>query len=88
MKTITSISIRVALILAIFLVGSYDADAQCAMCKAVAEDTMQDGFGVAMGLNYGILFIMFIPYVLLTVLFFTFFRKRIMGFFREFSNIH
>lgn len=74
--------------MAIILIGSYDASAQCAMCKAVAEDTMQDGFGVAMGLNYGILFIMFIPYVLLAVLFFTFFRKQILGFFKEFSNIH
>jgi hypothetical protein len=58
------------------------------MCKAVAEDSMQDGYGIAMGLNSGIMFIMFMPYALLAILFFTFFGGRIKGFLKEFSRIH
>jgi hypothetical protein len=65
-----------------------DISAQCAMCKAVAEDTMNDGFGVAMGLNSGIILIMFVPYALLAILFVTFFGGRIKGFLKEFSRIH
>jgi hypothetical protein len=65
------------------------ADAQCAMCRAVAEDSMYDeSYGYAMGLNSGIIMLMLIPYILLTSLFMLFFRKQIAGFFRSFNNIH
>jgi|TARA_B110000503_G_C7127761_1_gene405448 hypothetical protein len=51
-----------------------DADAQCVMCKAVAEDSASDG-GLGAGLNRGILYLMAIPYVLLSALFFVIYRK-------------
>ncbi|MBK7946522.1 MAG: hypothetical protein IPJ85_15040 [Flavobacteriales bacterium] len=56
----------------------------CAMCKAVAQG--EGVFGgeqaIGRGLNRGILFLMAVPYLLLFLLF----RKRIVGFFKEFAG--
>lgn len=60
----------------------------CAMCKAAVEsaDADQVAFGgetsIGRGLNIGILFLIPVPYILLFLLF----RRKIMGFFREFAN--
>lgn len=60
----------------------------CSMCKAVVESGESSGriFGgeqsVGKGLNLGILYLMAVPYLLLFLLF----RKRIVGFFKEFSG--
>lgn len=59
----------------------------CAMCKATVESQEQGGvFGgqqaIGAGLNKGIIMLMVVPYVLL----FLFFRKRILGFFKEFAG--
>ena len=40
--------------------------AQCSMCKAVAESADGGGFGA--GLNYGILYLMIFPYLIIEVL--------------------
>ncbi len=41
---------------------------QCAMCKAVLESNMQSGEdAVGQGINGGIMYIMFIPYILIAV---------------------
>ncbi len=62
---------------------------QCAMCKAVAEESIDNaGYGIGMGLNTGILFIMSIPYILLTIGLLVFFKSQIKGFIKSFSNIH
>lgn len=50
-------------------------EAQCVMCKAVAEDSASDG-GLGRGLNAGILYLMAIPYLLLGVLAGVFFWRR------------
>jgi LPXTG-motif cell wall-anchored protein len=52
---------------------SADADAQCAMCRAVVESDEKQNFGT--GLNNGILYLMGIPYILLMVLGFFIYRK-------------
>lgn len=45
---------------------SFDLEAQCSMCKAVLESNMQSGEqAVGGGINSGILYIMFLPYLLL-----------------------
>jgi hypothetical protein len=60
----------------------------CSMCKAVVESGEGSGriFGgeqaIGKGLNMGILYLMAVPYLLLFLLF----RKRIVGFFKEFSG--
>lgn len=52
-----------------------DVEAQCVMCKAVAEDSAADG-GLGRGLNAGILYLMAIPYVLLATLGVVFFWRK------------
>lgn len=39
--------------------------AQCAMCKAVLESNLQNGGTAAAGINDGIIYLMFIPYLLI-----------------------
>ena len=64
-----------ALLLAFVLLAvALPADAQCVMCKAVAEDSAADG-GLGAGLNKGILYLMAVPYILLSALFFVLYRK-------------
>lgn len=66
-----------------------EAFSQCAMCKAVAEESIDEaGYGLAMGLNIGILFIMSIPYILLAIVLLVFFKSQIKGFLESFNNIH
>ncbi|HQV74731.1 MAG: hypothetical protein KBA60_05115 [Flavobacteriales bacterium] len=60
----------------------------CSMCKAVVENGENGGniFGgaqsIGKGLNNGILYLMAVPYMLLFLLF----RKKIVGFFKEFAG--
>ena len=56
------VSWTLVLLLGMFL--SFDADAQCVMCKAVAEDSAEDG-SLGRGLNSGIIYLMAIPYVIM-----------------------
>lgn len=57
------------LLLFILMFGfSIDLEAQCAMCKATLESNMQNGEGaVGKGINAGIKYIMFVPYLLMAV---------------------
>lgn len=61
------------------LLFSSDADAQCAMCKAVAETGSNDGIPVSGGINQAILYLMALPYIILFLLF----RKKLVGFYKE-----
>ncbi|MBL7981378.1 MAG: hypothetical protein JNL52_06155 [Flavobacteriales bacterium] len=77
------------IVLVVVLLLPTDLVAQgCAMCKAVVEGGDGGGriFGgeqsIGKGLNSGILYLMAAPYVLLFLLF----RKKIVGFFREFAG--
>ncbi|PCH98137.1 MAG: hypothetical protein COB85_02085 [Bacteroidetes bacterium] len=49
--------------IAALLIGT-DAEAQCAMCKAVVESNQKHGGGIGAGLNSGILYLMAIPYAM------------------------
>ncbi len=54
-----------------------DVDAQCAMCKKVAEDASdQSGQAVGLGLNNGIKYLLVIPYILFGVFLTVFFRRK------------
>jgi len=59
------------------------AEAQCSMCKAVAESSVNGGSRMGQGLNSGILYIMGIPYILLVVAGVLLFRKPVMKKLRE-----
>jgi hypothetical protein len=47
--------------------------AQCAMCKAVIESNPDD---VGKGINNAILYIMVMPYILLGIIAFVFYKKK------------
>ncbi len=62
-----SIWFGILLIIAIFF--PYDVEAQCAMCRASVESNMlADGRQVGAGLNQGILYLMVMPYIILSIL--------------------
>jgi len=63
------------LALVLLILSASDVEAQCVMCKAVAEDSAEDG-SLGRGLNAGILYLMGIPYAIMAFFFFFFFRKR------------
>lgn len=66
---------KIVSVLLLWLVA-IDGFGQCAMCKAVAESNMNGGGGVAAGLNNGILFLMFIPYLLIGTVSYLIYRHR------------
>jgi heme/copper-type cytochrome/quinol oxidase subunit 2 len=75
--------LRVVLSVLFFLLLSAGAYSQCAMCKAAAESDLQNNpNSVAQGLNTGILFLMFIPYLIVGVIF----RNEIILFFKNIRN--
>lgn len=78
-----SLYIALPLLLFVGLLLVQEAEAQCVMCKAVAEKGTDGGEPMAKGLNAGILYLMGIPYLLILSLIFVFFRKRIAAFFRD-----
>ncbi len=55
---------KIVLILTFILI-QVSANAQCAMCKAVLESNMENGGTAAAGINDGIIYLMFIPYILI-----------------------
>ena len=71
----------------LLLVGNMELDAQCAMCKATAESATESiDESIGEGLNNGILYLMGIPYALLLIAVFVFFRKPLARFYRELSH--
>ena len=72
--------ITATLVLLLFAVTAYS---QCAMCKAAAESDLKNNpNSLAKGLNTGILFLMAIPYVIVSIIF----RKDIGQFFKNIGN--
>jgi hypothetical protein len=53
------------LIIAVFLILNYSQSwAQCAMCRATLENNLSNGNpGIATGINVGILYLFFAPYL-------------------------
>ena len=71
MKTIQKITLWI-----LILGGSLLAEAQCAMCKAIAESNSQGGGDIAAGLNSGILYLMIFPYLIIGAVAYAFYRQR------------
>jgi hypothetical protein len=59
--------------LIIVLLFALDANAQCAMCKAVVENGGQE---MAEGINSGITYLMIFPYLLVGILAYVLFRYK------------
>lgn len=64
-------------VVAVYFIGNSYSIAQCAMCKTSAESDLQNGGSVAQGLNTGILYLMAVPYLILMVGGYFFFKKPI-----------
>ncbi len=66
------------LILLILLVALFPltGEAQCAMCKAIAETNQASGSSVADGLNSGIMYLMVFPYLLMGAVGYAIYRHK------------
>ena len=62
MRRPTALRLLILLLMTAAVIGGVEA--QCVMCKAVAEDSAAEG-AVGRGINQGILYIMAVPYILL-----------------------
>lgn len=62
------------IVLAILLVWSLPAEAQCAMCRAVLES--EEGGQAAKGVNNGIIYLMVFPYLLIGGIGYVIYRTR------------
>ena len=72
-------TVSLLLILIVICLFCPDIDAQCAMCKQVAEDASdQSGAAIGLGLNNGIKYLLVIPYILFGIFVLVFFRKKAM----------
>ena len=69
-------SIRIVYLFALFILTT-NSYSQCAMCKSSAESDLQAGGSIAKGLNTGILYLMTIPYLILMLGAYFFFKKQI-----------
>ncbi|MBK5279224.1 MAG: hypothetical protein JJE09_10220 [Bacteroidia bacterium] len=67
---------RVAIvILFIILTSINDVWAQCAMCRASLENNVSNGNpGIALGINFGIMYLFVTPYIAIGVIAFLWFR--------------
>lgn len=53
------------LLLTILVFSVYSANAQCAMCQATAESSMDAGSSAAEGINKGVMYLFFMPWIIL-----------------------
>jgi len=51
-------------------------EAQCAMCKAIAETSQAGGSSIADGLNSGIVYLMAFPYLLMGAIGYAIYRNK------------
>lgn len=69
---------RLLIILALLgcmLLITQDLDAQCAMCKASAEEGAKDGNTQTAGLNAGIMYLLAMPYLAFAVIGYLWYRN-------------
>ena len=67
---------RLTLVITLLLWASLDLMAQCAMCRATLENNVSNGqVGVAAGINFGILYLFIMPYLIVVVLGLLWYKK-------------
>lgn len=60
----------------LFCLFPADITAQCPMCKIAAESNLENGGTAGQGLNSGILYMLLMPYLLIGVLGFIWYKNR------------
>jgi len=68
--------LRILVLILAMLALSLPAEAQCAMCGAVAESSGKTGSTVATGLNSGILYLMAFPYLIMGAIAYAIYRQK------------
>lgn len=68
---------RAVLLFLLFIFFQLYSVAQCAMCRTSAESDLKSGGSIAKGLNSGILYLMAIPYLILMLGGYFFFKRTI-----------
>ena len=64
-----------AILLLLILSGTIESLAQCAMCRATLENNLSNGNpGIALGINFGILYLLFAPYFAVALIAFFWYR--------------
>ncbi|RMG87509.1 MAG: hypothetical protein D6714_02225 [Bacteroidetes bacterium] len=76
MKKLRKIGTLLVLALALNLVSAPEVSAQCPMCKMSAESNLKNGGTAGKGLNFGILYMLSLPYVLVAGLGYMWYRNR------------
>jgi len=67
---------RLTLAITLLLWVSLDLMAQCAMCRATLENNVSNGqVGIAAGINFGILYLFIMPYLIVVVLGLLWYKK-------------
>jgi len=67
---------RITLVITLLLWVSLDLMAQCAMCRATLENNVSNGqAGIASGINFGILYLFVMPYLIVVVLGLLWYKK-------------
>ena len=62
-------------LLVFFFASIMDVSAQCAMCRATLENNVSNGNpGIALGINFGIMYLFFAPYLAIGVIAYLWFR--------------
>jgi len=64
------------LVLVIMIIGTYVAEAQCPMCRMSAESNLKNGGTAAAGLNKGIVYLLSVPYILVSLVGYLWWRNR------------
>ncbi len=60
---------KLSVLIVLFLCASLFASAQCAMCRTTLENNVSNGnIGIAAGINFGILYLFFAPYIAVAVI--------------------
>lgn len=69
-------SFRIVLFIIVLSIVSSDLMAQCAMCRGTVESTVSDGRSViASELNFGILYLLVIPYLIVATIGYLWYRN-------------
>ena len=69
-------TVKIALLLLAMLMLAHVADAQCAMCTAIADEASQNGSTAANGINKGVLYLFLSPYLVVATIGFIWWRSR------------
>ncbi|MBA3706166.1 MAG: hypothetical protein H0W84_09780 [Bacteroidetes bacterium] len=80
--------ISISVLLLLLFVNNASMIAQCAMCKTSVESDLKSGGSIATGLNTGILYLMAIPYIILMIGGYFFFKKPIDEKIKNWKNKH